>query len=251
MRTLARECGVFLEIGPHPTLTTLGRHCNPDDNAIWLHSLSKGRSDWSNVLDSLGSLFTAGVTPDWRGLYAGEAPCRVSLPSYPFQRDRFRISRAPAKAATPAGLLGARIDTALGDIIFEQSLSTETPLVNEHVLYGAVILPGARHVSAFLDAAQELFGPGPCVISDVTLREALAVQPATQVTVQTIVSSGADGASGDGDAKVQVFSRDARDGHSGHPFRSAAAAPGCDCRRSILRNDDRARRRLRRRFPLG
>jgi acyl transferase domain-containing protein len=91
----------------------------------------------------------------------------------------------------------------LGDVIFENSLTTETPLLHEHVIYDAVIVPGAWHVSAFLEAAQEVFGPVPCAVSDVMMRQALAIPPDTPVTVQAIVTPGEDG-----EAKVQVFSQD-------------------------------------------
>jgi acyl transferase domain-containing protein len=58
------------------------------------------------LLEVFGGLFTAGVTPDWRSLYAGESPSRVSLPTYPFQRDTFTLSRVPARQPARGGMLG-------------------------------------------------------------------------------------------------------------------------------------------------
>jgi len=51
-------------------------------------------------LDRLGALWVAGAAPDWRRLHTGEAVAPISLPTYPFARDRFWAVPA-AMAAHP------------------------------------------------------------------------------------------------------------------------------------------------------
>src|SRR5262249_13605568 len=43
------------------------------------------------LLGSLGHLWLAGLEPDWNGLVRHERRRRVALPTYPFERQRYRI----------------------------------------------------------------------------------------------------------------------------------------------------------------
>jgi acyl-CoA synthetase (AMP-forming)/AMP-acid ligase II/3-oxoacyl-(acyl-carrier-protein) synthase/thioesterase domain-containing protein/acyl carrier protein len=52
------------------------------------------------MLDALVGLYTRGVTPDWRAFYAEAALHRIALPTYPFQRRRYRYRAADADSRT-------------------------------------------------------------------------------------------------------------------------------------------------------
>jgi acyl transferase domain-containing protein/acyl carrier protein len=82
-------CDVFLEIGPSPTLLGMGRRCLPEDAGLWLASLRQGRDDWQILLESLGALYVRGAAVDWAGFDRDYPAQRVSLPTYPFQRQRY------------------------------------------------------------------------------------------------------------------------------------------------------------------
>ncbi|MCY3674863.1 MAG: acyltransferase domain-containing protein, partial [Rhodobacteraceae bacterium] len=96
-RTLS-EMGVIaiVEIGPDSILgaslpmdwpTTSNDDVPPP--TLILASSSRTSVDGEAFLRSVAELYEAGVTPDFRGLFAGEERCRISLPGYPFQRKRF------------------------------------------------------------------------------------------------------------------------------------------------------------------
>lgn len=90
MKTLqALGCNTFIEIGPRPTLLGMGRKCLADDDGAWLPSLRKGHDDWQQLLQSLGTLYTRGLDVDWQAFYGDQPHRRVSLPNYPFQRQRY------------------------------------------------------------------------------------------------------------------------------------------------------------------
>ncbi|TSC24498.1 type I polyketide synthase [Corallococcus sp. Z5C101001] len=80
---------VFVELGPKPTLSSLGRLCAPDADLLWLASLRQGRHDWQTLLESLGSLYVRGAPVDWAGFDQGYARHKRVLPTYPFQRKSF------------------------------------------------------------------------------------------------------------------------------------------------------------------
>ena len=89
MKELAsQESQIFLEIGPGTTLLRMGQSCIEESSANWLPSLLSGRSDWRVMLESLGALYVSGVKVDWDGFDADYRRNKVSLPTYPFERER-------------------------------------------------------------------------------------------------------------------------------------------------------------------
>jgi acyl transferase domain-containing protein/acyl carrier protein len=98
IQTLHREgCRAFLEAGPGSSLLGLGASCLPDDSA-WLASLRRTAPDETTILESLGRLYTSGVSVDWNGFYQGQSRRRVPLPTYPFEGKRYWIETAAAAA---------------------------------------------------------------------------------------------------------------------------------------------------------
>ena len=97
----------FVEIGPNPTLVSLGQRCVPDTPAaMWLASLREGIDDSRQMLEALAMLYVNGAAIDWAGFERDEAAARtrVSLPTYPFERKSFwwkseRVTRAPSSTS--------------------------------------------------------------------------------------------------------------------------------------------------------
>ncbi len=93
---------VFVEVGPSPTLLGMGRQCVGEEEALWLPTLRAPRDEWSQVLESLGRLYVAGVSVDWAGFDQDYPRRKVLLPTYPFQRQRHWIeTAAPASRLAP------------------------------------------------------------------------------------------------------------------------------------------------------
>ncbi len=120
VRALAeRACDVFVEAGPAPVLTSMGRKCLPAGKGVWLPSLRKGQDDWAVLLDGLASLFVHGAKVDWRGFDRPYTRNRVSLPTYPFAREPYWLETGKAAGgAVVSGraghpLLGVRLPSAL------------------------------------------------------------------------------------------------------------------------------------------
>ena len=79
----------FVELSPHPVLAVPITQCAAAEGsgAPFLASLRRDREEHETMLSSLGSLYVAGLQIRWEGIYQG-GRC-VSLPSYPWQRERF------------------------------------------------------------------------------------------------------------------------------------------------------------------
>ncbi|HYO68706.1 MAG TPA: condensation domain-containing protein, partial [Archangium sp.] len=88
-------CAVFLEVGPDQALTTLARmHLRDSEPVRVVPSLPRAgssASDAGSLLEAVGSLWQAGLEVNWERFYTHEQRQRLSLPSYPFERQLFRL----------------------------------------------------------------------------------------------------------------------------------------------------------------
>jgi acyl transferase domain-containing protein/acyl carrier protein len=94
-KVLANENAVLLEVGPGQTLTRLARQ-HPDFNSRQVLTSAmrhpeQSQDDMAVMLTALGHLWLAGIEPDWNKFYEPECRRRVSLPTYPFERQRYWI----------------------------------------------------------------------------------------------------------------------------------------------------------------
>ncbi|MCB0167234.1 MAG: amino acid adenylation domain-containing protein, partial [Anaerolineae bacterium] len=103
----AAACTVMIELGPQPVLLWLARqNWTGPTEVCWLPSLWSIRSDWEQMLLSLGELYVNGAAIDWDRFEqtnpAGTGPERrkVTLPSYPFQRQRYWLPSPKAQPVT-------------------------------------------------------------------------------------------------------------------------------------------------------
>jgi acyl transferase domain-containing protein/acyl carrier protein len=90
---------IMLEIGPGSTLSALAKqHLDTSEAHYAIPSLSHPHNpepDCESMLKALGRLWLAGLPVDWRKLHNGERRCRVALPGYPFERQRYWVDRQP------------------------------------------------------------------------------------------------------------------------------------------------------------
>jgi NAD(P)-dependent dehydrogenase (short-subunit alcohol dehydrogenase family) len=102
---LKDENTLFFEAGPGNALCSFVRsQLTPDSPAVLLNSLrhvKEEKDDQCHLLETLGKLWLAGVTPDWHAFHAGEKRKRIALPAYPFERKRYWVENR--KATAPAG----------------------------------------------------------------------------------------------------------------------------------------------------
>ena len=95
---------IFVEVGPGNTLTTFVRQ-QGGGKAKAFQSLPHPRETVFGLhcaLQTLGELWFLGVKVDWAKLHEPDSPRRVSLPTYPFEHQRFWIEPDKVQpAATP------------------------------------------------------------------------------------------------------------------------------------------------------
>lgn len=83
---------ILLEVGPSQVLATLAkRSFNAQHVVASARHAKDQRADDAMWLHALGQLWSKGVAVDWRVLHADQQRARVSLPTYPFDRQVYWI----------------------------------------------------------------------------------------------------------------------------------------------------------------
>ena len=104
---LAKEPAlILLEVGPGRALGSLARQQPGITEQVVLRSTpqpQEARSERECLLDALGQLWTAGGQVDWAGFFDLDRARRqrVTLPTCPFERQRYWIDRPAAGADSP------------------------------------------------------------------------------------------------------------------------------------------------------
>ncbi|HLF25322.1 MAG TPA: SDR family NAD(P)-dependent oxidoreductase, partial [Anaerolineae bacterium] len=154
-RALADGLDTFIELSPHPILLQpiAQSVSNERQSAIvTAPSLRREADEPMTLLASLGMLYASGYAVDWQRLYpAGQV---VSLPTYPWQRERFWLETQPANTALGAGLGIQKAEHPL----LGYHLSELAHLPNQHVWQTALDGRFRRYVrEQQLDTPESIF----------------------------------------------------------------------------------------------
>ena len=222
--TLA-ELGIDLviEIGPHAVLGPMTLQAWPDsmpdgdacEPPIALASMRRPRRGSSatepenDFIDAAADAYRAGLEVSFEGLFAGEMRHRISLPGYPFQRERYWLdSSKRRRSGTDHPLLGTRHESARGEITFETEVSSSDPSwLEDHKVFGRLVAPGALYgTMAVLAGYAEC--EGALVLEELQLHSPLVFsekdsESSDSRTMQVVL----DGSEQGGSRRVQIFSR--------------------------------------------
>ncbi|HEY0448298.1 MAG TPA: SDR family NAD(P)-dependent oxidoreductase [Actinophytocola sp.] len=207
----------FIEISPHPVLTT-GLQDTIDDAdtaAVVTPTLRRDDGGLDRFLASLAHAWAHGVPVDWTAHTTGRT---VDLPTYPFQHERLWPDAAqPTGDVSAAGLgapghplLGAAVELATGDgVVATARWSVRTqPWLADHAMSGALLVPGAALVEAVIRVGDEV---GCGAIADLTMHAPLVLPRHGDAHVQIAVG----GPEESGHRPVTVHARQTGDDDGG------------------------------------
>ncbi|MCB0209452.1 MAG: polyketide synthase dehydratase domain-containing protein, partial [Anaerolineae bacterium] len=216
---------LFLEIGPQPILLGMSRQCLPEQNLTdgqskienrkskidWLPSLRPERSDWQQMLESLGQIYMRGVRIDWAGFDQDDSSHKVVLPTYPFQRQRYWVNTSSVKQQNREQLrplLDRMVRSPLHKaMIFETTFNSETlPFLADHRVYDQLMAPGGCHIALILSGVEVAYETQTCHLEDVVLPQGLVIPPDGSRTVQLVFTPDEDAQSDHPTVSFQLIS---------------------------------------------
>ena len=215
---------LHVEIGPTPILLGMAQRCEVAEDSIWVPSLRKACDEQISMLQSAGELHVRGVPMRWTGIMGeGARRRRASLPTYPFQKQRYwedfePLVRRADVASTGTGhpLLGDALESPLR--IFQGRIGVPVqPWLADHRILDLTLFPAAGFLEVTLAAARHAVGPR-VRLRDVVIREGLPLPDEASVVTQ-VIATPMEGAAW----KIEVFSREASEDPE-QPWRLHASA---------------------------
>ncbi len=149
---LDKQVNIFLEVGTKPTLRIMAESIL--DNKLCLHTLDNKQADWESILSSLSQLYTKGLDINWLAVSKNYHGNKISLPTYPFQRQRYWfdipqeiISSKPNRKNIIHPLLGQHINSPLKQDIFQSHIQSDTiNWLQDHRIEDKVVFPGTAYL---------------------------------------------------------------------------------------------------------
>ncbi len=192
--------GLCIEMGPRAVLTTFGKERN-SVKTRWVASASGRDPDWDSLLRAVAEAFCAGASIDWSAFFDQTSAHKVSLPTYPFERERYWISetgqgcdplasldRMPSHASTmePLGIAGKRLDASLP--VFSLKLAEPFPMeLSDHRIGSQVVLPASYFLTLAWNALHVVEPQWPLAKVS-SLNIARSLQPGGEpVELQTVL----------------------------------------------------------------
>ncbi len=176
----AEEPTAFIEISPHPVLTTAVADTiaavGADSPVIG--SLLRNRPERETLLGALGTLWAAGVDVDGNArLFTGRS---VPLPRYPWQREPFWFD-GHTEDPDPAVVVRESVLDPVVD-----------PYLTHHVVDGIHLMGGPVLLEAAREAAAEIFG-ADLTMTDISFTEALIIDPVRSLALRVELTPTGDG----------------------------------------------------------
>ncbi|MGW8067001.1 SDR family NAD(P)-dependent oxidoreductase, partial [Streptomyces ziwulingensis] len=201
----------FVELGPDGVLCGMARESAGED-AVLVPLLRKDREEVTAALAALAELHVCGAAADWAAVLDGTGGRAVDLPTYAFQHEHFWPTgtvtgsgdiRLAGLGAAGHPLLGAAVELAGGDgVVFTGRLSVQShPWLADHVVQGAVLVPGTALLELAVRAADEV---GCDAVEELTLPAPLVLPERGAVRIQVSVGEPDDS----GRRAITLHSRD-------------------------------------------
>ena len=192
----------FVEVGPKPILVGMGRHClkgsDMADDIVWLPSLRPKIEDRQQILQSLATFYVKGIAVDWSQLTPAPEHTKLTLPTYPFQRQHYWVDvQSSANALTDQTaqhkvlhpLLSHKDSLANPQSYFEPLLNAHQPAyLAEHHVLNQTLLPTTSYLERGLTVGHQGFLAPPFTLKQFDIEQGLVLPESSPIQVQTLIS---------------------------------------------------------------
>ncbi len=198
-RMYANGLRLFMEIGPNPVLCGMGRRCLEDEGVVWLSSLRKGAGDSQTMLGSMARLYCLGIKPLEAAFGGGR---RVSLPAYPFERQRFWFNSKKEQAGEKLkddgghGMKGVfhpsegrLVNTPYAGALYEYRCAWDSPYICQHRVYGTPVFPGAAMIAMVTASLDRHYKGLRFSIYDTVVKNPLYIEEGSHAVIHVLLEA--------------------------------------------------------------
>ena len=194
----------FLEIGPHPALSTLGLMCASVDTK-WLYSLNRKSKNWDTIISTVSQLAETNDI-DLKAFDRDYPRHKAELPTYPFDTTPYWLEALPtqwrSRGQRNRSLLGEAMPlAAVSHKIFESELDPiELPVLRDHLINNVPVVSAAGMMSMMLSAVEESSPENRRItLEEITFQKPLILSPENTIISQTVVNPE--------NGKIEIWSR--------------------------------------------
>lgn len=150
----------------------------------------------------LASAWVAGEAVDWTRLYRHGLPLRISLPGYVFAREALPVgsgkhglayagqAQLKQRIGPLLTLLHPRATLEAAALVYEGTIRSTMPLLDQHKVYGRPMFPGTGSIEMMLEAAQQAFPTQRIRLVDVFWAQPIQIDEEEQRVHVQIVRDG-------------------------------------------------------------
>ncbi|WP_024834408.1 type I polyketide synthase [Ruminiclostridium josui] len=210
MKTMLNDgYSLFLEVGPHPVLSTSIREIvtSLGIKATNLMSLRRSQPEYATFLSSICNLYVAGCDIN-ATKYFGNSAQYVKLPLYPWQRESYWIESEDSLDDRLGNiehpLLGRKI--AAPQDTWESSITEQyLPFLPDHVVEDLIVLPAASYVETSLAVSSYILKDERKghVLEDINFKKALVINKNFEPKIQVSYNKNNN--------EIKIFSRSEND----------------------------------------
>ena len=185
---IAKQCSLFLEIGPHPVLGNYIKDAL-QQHQIHGHSiatLNRKKEDSISLQECIGHLYVSGYPISWSKINRPEGNF-VRLPTYPWHKQSHWIESEASHqyrlSSHSYAMLARKVDTAMPTWQVEVN-DHFFPWIEDHKIKGVVAFPAAAYIEAGLEicaTAQETKNYG---LEEILFHQLLTLQPHKEPLLQ-------------------------------------------------------------------
>ena len=195
-------CDTFIDLGPKPTSIGMAQETVMDININWLPSYKKNFTNWETMLQGLGKIFVNGLNPDWKCFDKDFSHKIISLPNYPFQKQRYWIDEVKGSKSKSFSVLnksiinengindlaGSKLKSASkNEFIFNSTVSSDNPIyLKDHIVFDKIVFPGAAYIEIAMSAGSVVLNSDQLCISDLEFHQALILETDDYKNIQTV-----------------------------------------------------------------
>ncbi|MEP7308970.1 MAG: MupA/Atu3671 family FMN-dependent luciferase-like monooxygenase [Acidobacteriota bacterium] len=198
-----------VEIGPKPVLARLAAQVWQDGASRTVSSIDvrNGQDERTSLRQAVARVFMAGASLDWTAIHPGGR--RVSLPSYPFQRQRYwvtpgravrRDDRGGDTSVVAVNPLERRLGRRLPDVaalpgtrVWEiDRTAADADSWSGYLVDGVAELPASAVIDLVASAAHACWGGADAEVRDLRFLTAAAIQVDNELRLQVMLVPGGD-----------------------------------------------------------
>jgi len=203
--------GVFIEIGPHPVLTTYMNEClhHKVAQGVCISTLKRDVENPLNLIQE--SVFRSILLSDRHSLghYYQSKGNVVNLPVYPWDRQKYicTSTHESINKKLDHPLLGFKLNATAGIWTNQIDLGSH-PYLSDHIVAGTVVFPAAAFIEMALAASHKYFEHSTHEINSFDIRSPLILEGGQTKELQFILN--------EDDLNFKIVSKDRLSGQAWH-----------------------------------